>query len=761
MINISQLFAHFSESVQEFYSRANLGFYIPLYQREYSWDKDNVEQLLQDIGNGVDNLLEDDKEIRFMGTIIRIRETNPKVNVQPQDLRALPDSIFNIIDGQQRISTIALLGCVLYEELNNLEKKLPKQPLYDELREDIHAKLSKLPELFSLDLGRGKPSLKPVIIRGSVDSWTLTGSDEENYRSPVAKYLAGCITAINEQTKLPTPPTKTKVSTNIRLMKSYLRKTRLAHEEPDPEYPFPPAWEILERINQNYIWSYERPEFVPLINSGKDNPSKESDTLCSLVQVLTFSHYLLRRCCFTIIDPTSEDWAFDMFQSLNATGTPLTSIETFKPLVVNTINKHDGGFKNSNSETYFQKIDHLFDMERSASKKSKLSNEFLTTFALSYNAYSLPKQFSRQRKWLNTQYNDCGSASKREEFVRIMGDLAIYTKNLLTFDPLVSMALPHLNTVSKEEQELATFCVLYLRDSSHKMANTILSRFYAYVLRGEAHAVADFISASKAICAFYTLWRSASSNSGLDNVYRQILRDTAPHGVMSWQGDKRDFTASNLKQYFREALDIKLIGSKDSWLNKATQYFRADNAKPVCRFALFVTANDTEPDPAHPSLMIPTTKSSTKNYLTPEHWRSAQYRTIEHIAPQKPITSDWQSKNALYETDMYQFIGNLTLLPSRVNTSVSNREWKGKWLYYQHLSETDTDRLNKLKDMAEFHGINLSKDALDLLQKTPHNNHIKPIAKVGVNGNWNDELVKMRSHRICEILWDRMIDWLQ
>ena len=47
-----------------------------------------------------------------------------------------------------------------------------------------------------------------------------------------------------------------------------------------------------------------------------------------------------------------------MFQSLNATGTPLTAIETFKPTVVNTVDGEEGyKFKESVSDKSFKKIE--------------------------------------------------------------------------------------------------------------------------------------------------------------------------------------------------------------------------------------------------------------------------------------------------------------------------------------------------------------------------------------------------------------------
>ena len=108
MLDISKAFTTQGEPVYEFFQRPGVGFYIPLYQRDYTWNNENIDQLMEDICHGVEVLADDDDAIRFLGTVILVKENNPTVNIQPRDGRALPSSIENIIDGQQRLSTIRL-----------------------------------------------------------------------------------------------------------------------------------------------------------------------------------------------------------------------------------------------------------------------------------------------------------------------------------------------------------------------------------------------------------------------------------------------------------------------------------------------------------------------------------------------------------------------------------------------------------------------------------------------------------------------------
>jgi len=142
---------------------------------------------------------------------------------------------------------------------------------------------------------------------------------------------------------------------------------------------------------------------------------------CSFLPLLLSASTLL----FYIDWARIRKLAFDMFQSLNATGTPL--LLHFQPLVVSLVASNNGGFKGSKSEEYFEQVDQLLGSLRSASSKNKLTNDYLTVFALTHDGTKLSTQFSAQRR-LTEKYNGCTSVAEQEEFIRRMGDLATYCK---------------------------------------------------------------------------------------------------------------------------------------------------------------------------------------------------------------------------------------------------------------------------------------------------------------------------------------------
>lgn len=764
MVDISKAFGTSSKPLVGFFQEPGLAFYIPLYQRDYSWDKENIEQLMEDICQGVENLLNNDQEIRFLGTIIRVTERD-RHNINPRDDRAIPTRVDKIIDGQQRISTIALLGALMYAKLKEIDKRLPDNEPYGLIkREIIQSRMEMLVDIFSFDLTRGNPRRKPVIIRGAVDSWTLDGHNSDHYKSPIASYIASVITSIENKKKstFPSIPRGTRIGDNLALMKQYLDDIGAVGASRGKNVDFPNAQEILNKIEESYIWDYPRQEACAVVMNESDT-SNERKYLISLVQLLAFTHFFLHRCCFTVIDPVSDDWAFDMFQSLNATGTPLTAIETFKPLVVN-VAEHHSGFKGSAFEGYFSTIDELFKKEKTAAQKTKLTNDYLTTLSHIFEGNKLARQFSSQRKWLEKRFNDLTSLSAKEAFVQRMADVATYLADLRDFNPDDKMALPALedSEMERNDKELATLCTLYLNDANHAMAHTILSRFYAYLLRQYEGSAKEFVEACKSIVAFYTLWRTAYSNSGLDDAYRRILRGNKDKNIepMAWLGDYSLFTSSRLKELLRDELVEKNIGTKDEWLKRAIQFFHYDfSGQHLCRFSLLIIANDTVPDNEYAGLVLKGRNSIT-NYLTPEIWNKRDFSTVEHIAPQRPPTDSIWDKS-FYEEDRFQSIGNLTLLPDSINKSAGNKSWKAKYIYYMHLSEKNPVELERLQHLAVEHGVELAEQTINLLCNATTSYHLESIINVGLHSDWNADLVDMRTKRICQILWDRLAEWLE
>ncbi|GHR32145.1 hypothetical protein JP0095_13980 [Helicobacter pylori] len=85
-------------TINDFFALTGTVFSIPVYQRNYTWEEENCEKLLQDIVS-----ISQNKKTHFMGSITYILHLID----DEKSLRQLQE--FVIIDGQQRVTTIMLL----------------------------------------------------------------------------------------------------------------------------------------------------------------------------------------------------------------------------------------------------------------------------------------------------------------------------------------------------------------------------------------------------------------------------------------------------------------------------------------------------------------------------------------------------------------------------------------------------------------------------------------------------------------------------
>lgn len=757
VLNIEKSFLTENRSVLDFLNQSGQGLYIPLYQRDYSWDSDNIDQLLEDLTRGVQRIAsgevsDDSKEIRFLGTIITVIEPN-RNNIYPVDVQAVPARIEKLIDGQQRVSTIALMAMLLTKRLTEIKNKVkPDNVIYEQINEICNIWIDqKLTSVFSFDLGRGTPRLKPKIIRGAKDYWTKSEEVDTAYKSELSNYIGHFIRAYSDGAQLPGLSKKygnTLLYQNGRRIESWLKKVVAIAHEGQNEDEFAAAEDILNHISQDLLWEFERKDLVEIIQE-RDFSHKKTNSyiLCELVQTLSVCHYLLDRCCFTIIQPTDDDWAFDMFQSLNATGTPLTAIETFKPTVVNTVDNEPGcQFKESESDNSFKKVEDFLSDATTAQQKNRRTNDYLTSFFVAYDGRTISTHFSYQRKVLNDVYESLVSLKDKEDFITKMGNYAKFYQRWIKYDGKNNSIFPNIGTSA--DADLSSMLILFLKASNHKMAITMLGSMYDAVITQSLGSIDAFINVVKAVAAYYFLWRSTYSNSGLDSTYRDFFKR------------KSKITVETIKNHFTEILKNKGIDTKTQWKEKAQNYLKYDSTgKDIIRLALLIASHDTIPDTTNKGIVKLGRRGCSK-YLCLEKWLSNDLKTIEHIAPQTNKDNMWDE--ALYDINIetYQAIGNLTLLPQDLNSSAGNKGWKEKLLYYQSVAEKDPAKIDDIKRRAAALEIDLNPDTIQLLKGSHFNEHLSSVSSMSADDVWNKELVDNRTDAILDIIWNKVSTWI-
>lgn len=96
---------------------ADRKLFIPVYQRNYDWKRENCEQLFRDL----EKLITSDKKSHFFGSIVTAHQHGGD------------GESFVIIDGQQRITTVSLLFLAMINAVKNGDAKAESPSLCDKI----------------------------------------------------------------------------------------------------------------------------------------------------------------------------------------------------------------------------------------------------------------------------------------------------------------------------------------------------------------------------------------------------------------------------------------------------------------------------------------------------------------------------------------------------------------------------------------------------------------------------------------------------
>ena len=97
-----------------------------------------------------------------------------------------------------------------------------------------------------------------------------------------------------------------------------------------------------------------------------------------------------------------ENLAFALFEPLNATGLPLTALETFKPLVVHS--EGQPNYSASPSASSLGAVEKMLSSLTASKERIRLTSELLTAFALAQTGEKLGYSLFEQRMWLHRAY---------------------------------------------------------------------------------------------------------------------------------------------------------------------------------------------------------------------------------------------------------------------------------------------------------------------------------------------------------------------
>jgi hypothetical protein len=271
----------------------------------------------------------------------------------------------------------------------------------------------------------------------------------------------------------------------------------------------------------------------------------------------------------------------------------------------------------------------------------------------------------------------------------------------------------------------------------------------------------EFSDVIKSTAAFLIIWRAYyGGTAGIDSAFRSVLSD--PHNLkVGTDKDRAPQVAQNLRKIYREILEKKLKIEfnqkfKEQWVSVVTKKPLYEGPKPLCKFMLFIYSTDTEPKPDNPIIRQNVRVGSGENLIELATWSKPEFSSLEHIAPQtKPQISTWDSE--IYSQELKSTIGNLVLMPEKENSSLGNKNWSEKKKYYEIFSIKNSDVLDqKLADM-KADGVSLKSSTVNLIREGNCLRSLEPLSKVH---DWNADVIMTRSRNIADLVYDRIIEWL-
>ena len=719
---------------------------------------------------------------KYLGCVIRWQRDGKK----GVDFEAAPvqyiDRVYEIIDGQQRISTIVLILCELYNKIDFLRRDLDDNVPAER---ELASLLSREIQYNWLLKGFGRQSMtgaryryRPLLIRQGDELWSH--DTVPNYVSPISSYIMSAIVALESarQTGVLNWPISSfpKIRDIVECIRQYLND--VGDDALRVEDHFDET-ELLEGILAG-------PSAISIYQYIANNPLKEP-YIRKILNHIAFVHFLLNYCAFTVITSPNEETALDMFQSLNATGVQLSAMQILKPRIVRNYREQQVSFSGDIAEHNYEQIMGWFDDARSRNRRTK---QFFLNAARIFEGKDAIANLSWQRTWIITAYNNfCsnfGTPPMKIELSRSFIANLRWMKEYLENFALVSRAdlirqtsptagggasfsamfLKHDSTQQVFALSAdASMMLIFLKDVDHELAHSLLARFY--ISFQQATSNTDIVNSQQnfeRMClgcvAFFILWRITFKQYP-DGSYRRLFSNHFSFAQTPGRLNAR----SVLKQMRREILlELKRqnLCNFSRWDRTFSGNLKYGKERTIIRFVLLLVSHRKTPV-ANNIEKIGLIESNTHgpDCLRPEYWINEHFQTIEHIAPQATLENNvlYWNQQFLNASDIINSIGNLTLLSSAINPAIPE-ESAQKLSYYLGL-------LNQAQPAG------VSANTANIMQTAPHLYHLVPVIQrlqswheeidnqQPASMEWNVAFIKEREANLASLARKDLWGWLR
>lgn len=299
----SQLIHARTMTMQEIFAHGEVGLLVPHRHRQYVWEDSHASRFVGDICRCVVRLINDRSATHCFGAITLMRSFTSDHTIQRLDPYYTPPTLYTVVDGQQRLATLALVASRLYWRLHEL-RSITEDEECSSLRSVFDQQMDALLNLCSFNLRSGFPSRRPIMIHGRFDSWHKHHLSKGIYQSAVSDYLGEFLHRLMTDALQPPVDSSAFLAPHLAMIDRWLNVITTADHSTGESYVT--AWTI--RSGLHYL---DRQLFInPAITAAVAGPLGDQESisyrLCSFVLLWAFAHTLLQRCCFVVITPTTE-----------------------------------------------------------------------------------------------------------------------------------------------------------------------------------------------------------------------------------------------------------------------------------------------------------------------------------------------------------------------------------------------------------------------------------------------------------------------
>ncbi|MEP3120550.1 MULTISPECIES: DUF262 domain-containing HNH endonuclease family protein [Alphaproteobacteria] len=780
----------------------NHGLVIPPFQRMYAWSNDDIKKFFETIFDSINaGISRSEKKRAFIGGVILISDDNNEED--PTEVK-----VFRIIDGQQRITTISLIGLCIKKCLISTMREFEAGgrqvsmggvggPVVDEAIEwlrrrssSIDSQLNKL-LLLQLEDDERTDRRFPRLSRAPDDQWNFGREALHNFNSPQARLIYSAMHHFLEHPDqrydygefyddaINTDGRHDQIKGVFKEISASVNVCVKMLTERNGLFPSYSQNDLVDNFRSVCdLYTLNCPENVLELveNDGVHANFK------NLFSIFVFAEHLLSRLDLVRITSFDQEQAFELFDTLNSTGVPLTAVDLLRADITEFMIDGNLGEQQA-ARTSLTKIENFLSRERDQEDEDRAGRErtaagnLMISIALAQNGSRPGAKLEKQRSFLKSCRNELANdrAASRDMYqgVGYVADACGIFTGARSEDRLPDRYFAGQSLTERNEAKLA---VAYLRSMKHRMTYPVVAKLVERVesAQGEAAirtAAYEFCQGLKAIAAFTTLFRACSgSTAGIDGQYHKLfIQEVAgcPSLARRFDGAKpRDFTVSELRGALLHLVNQKwkLGDSEDTFAEKAAEATRFGERahSTLCRFALLV-AHDRASFSENTDAMLQDGHSAL---LSPQNWYADEYGTVEHIAPLEPEAGHIWDPN-IYGNSRATCIGNLTLMPQKFNSSASNGSWARKHSFFKALACESAPAIEQLFEADPIVAEALEDQKSQIIKYATEVHILRSLARferLEVNGqthtDWTEAVINQRGKMLAARLWRRLRPWL-